>query len=97
MRVVVRPTARREIDEAVDFYEEQLAGLGSAFLEAVEDALTRISRSPESFPVVHRDARRLVIRRYPYVLIFRIADEVIQVVACFHTARNPLSWRRRLN
>jgi mRNA-degrading endonuclease RelE of RelBE toxin-antitoxin system len=35
------------------------------------------------------------VRRFPYVVVYRIDDEQITVVAVYHTSRNPRGWRRR--
>ena len=48
----LRPEAEADLDGAFTWYEEQRAGLGRDFLLAVEAALARIERNPESFPVV---------------------------------------------
>ena len=94
-RVLFRPAAAAELDEAYRWYEHQRSGLGDQFLAAVDDLVDRLGQNPVAFPVVHRDRRRAVVRRFPYSLIYRaIGDDVI-VLACFHGKRNPRVWRTR--
>lgn len=50
---------------------------------------------PEIFPVVHRQTRRALLRRFPYGLYYRIVDDQIVVVACMHGRRNPRRWQSR--
>ena len=66
--LVFRPEVREELDEAYSWYETQQPGLGEDFLECVDEILNRICQIPESFPVVYRDVRRAVVRRFPYVV-----------------------------
>ena len=48
LSIVMRPAAQEEFDEAVDWYEQQSAGVGVEFLNRVEEALDRISATPEA-------------------------------------------------
>ncbi len=46
MRVVVRPAAAADIDEAFLWYESQRTGLGNEFLLAAEAMLDAIAEHP---------------------------------------------------
>ena len=45
------PAARRELNEAADFYDAEDPGLGGAFLDAAERAFEQIQAFPESSPI----------------------------------------------
>ncbi len=54
--------------------------------------------NPQQFPVVHRDKRRALLKRFPYglyFLYFRIELTSAVVVGCFHGHRNPTAWKSR--
>ena len=72
--LVFCPEVRKEIDEAYSWYEGQELGLGDDFLEQVDEALDRICQMPESYPAVYRDVRRALIRRFPYIIYYRIVS-----------------------
>jgi len=55
----------------------------------------RVSASPAAFPVIRNGVRRAMLRRFPYAVFFRVLPDLIQVIACFHTNRDPVRWRRR--
>ena len=96
-RVVVRPAAAADIEEAYQWYELQRPGLGDEFLAALTLARDRILEHPEAFPILHRDTRRALIpRRFPYGLLYRVYDDTIVVVACMHAKRDPRVWQRRM-
>ena len=40
------PEALEEINDSISFYEDKQAGLGGRFLEALDDAISRIRRNP---------------------------------------------------
>ncbi len=79
------------------WYELRSLGLGAEFLRAVDVCFERIRRSPESFQLIYKNARRARITRFPYVAYFVSAATGIQIVACMHAKRDPRIWRRRVN
>lgn len=77
------------------WYEEQRPGLGEEFLHALKAAEDFVAAFPLSCSVVHRDTRRALLKRFPYGLYFRLVDDEIVVVACYHGRRHPEGWKRR--
>ena len=93
--VVLTEGAERDINAAAIWYEGERSGLGRRFLDAVGVALAHIEDNPQQFPVVHRDKRRALLKRFPYGLYFRIESTSAVVVGCFHGHRNPTAWKSR--
>lgn len=83
-RVEFRPAAAADID-----------GLGERFLAAVGDAVALIAESPLQFAVLHRETRRVLLRRFPYGVYYRMLDGRVLVVACIHARRDARHWRNR--
>ena len=97
MNVVIRPAAAADIEDAYGWYSEKQSALSLEFLAAVGEALLRVSEYPDGFPRVHRDARRILLKRFPNGIFYTVMDETIVVVACMHASRDPLKWESRLN
>lgn len=96
LSLIVRPDAETDITDGALWYETQSPGLGSDFLRSVDACLADIARAPQRFPVVHRNMRRALIRRFPYGVFFVDSEETVEVVACLHARRNPRQWSERL-
>jgi len=94
--VIVRPEAAREVQEAFDWYAEKSEGLGLEFLRAADACLAGIKRNPLVAPVMHQEARRVLLRKFPYALFYIVKEERIIVLACFHVKRAPADWMRRV-
>lgn len=94
-RVVLRAEARSEFDEAFDWYERQRPGLGTRFADEIEHILDQVADAPERYQRVDRDVRRAVVRHFPYVIVFRIEEVQIVVLAVFHGKRHPRTWQSR--
>ena len=95
VKVGVRSAATEDIDQAFDWYETQRLGLGLEFLTAVEATLARIHREPLAFPVVYRDIRRALVRKFPYALFFIATADRTTILACSHVRRHPRRWQTR--
>jgi hypothetical protein len=94
--------ARAELLEAARFLEDERAGLGEQFMDAVEAALRSIVDSPLAWglrrgrrydPPVH--SRSVVGFRYDIKYIV-IGDDIV-VIAYAHERRRPGYWTARLN
>jgi plasmid stabilization system protein ParE len=96
VRLVVRAAAEADILEAALWYEQRSPGLGAEFLRAVDVTLAEVARLPERFPAVHREARRALLRRFPYAVFFVTSSELVSVVACMHARRDPRRWQERV-
>lgn len=84
---ILRPAAAAEVEDAWRWYEARRDGLGDELLEVVRATLESIDAHPETAPIVHRDIRRQLLRRFPYMLFYRLIAGQAVVVGCFHAGR----------
>ena len=94
-QLIFRPAAAADVQEAYNWYEEQRMGLGDEFLSSMGSLVEQIRDNPLRYPVVYRDTRRALLRRFPYGLYYRLAGNLILVIACMHGSRNPRIWKSR--
>jgi len=66
------PAAKRDVKKGYEWYETQKSGLGDRFLERVEECLRAIGRNPKAFQLIARNARRAIVKQFPYVIFYRI-------------------------
>jgi plasmid stabilization system protein ParE len=93
--LVVRLTARAEIDEAFEWYRARSPSAASDFLDAVDRVLTHIAEAPERFPVVRGRLRRVLLPGFPYAIYYKVLPRTISVVGVIHGHRHPDTWLRR--
>lgn len=93
---IVRPEAEDDLANARAWYEGRQAGLGDEFIEQVDAAFARIQRMPLVPAVTHRNARRVLLKRFPYAVFYHVDDDQITVLAVYHTSRDPRGWQSRL-
>jgi len=90
------PGVEDEIINASQWYENKNEGLGFDFLLSVEAALFSIQRQPLIFQKVFSNARRAILKRFPYGIFFVIEGNIITVIAVISLSRNPEMWQKRL-
>jgi len=91
----VSPEAEAEALAAARWYEDRANGLGAAFLELVEQSLGSIADKRARFPIVARDVRRALLKRFPFGVFFRVRSDRIKILAILHLSRDPARWRSR--
>jgi len=92
--------AKNEMAAASRWYEGQRPGLGHDFIRIVDRAFAHIERGPHlGSPVPgvpDREIRRILIRRFPYHVIYIELPDRVQVLALAHQRRRPDYWHRRI-
>jgi plasmid stabilization system protein ParE len=71
-------------------------GLAAEFHAEFGQLLDRLSQTPFIYPVLYRDVRRAVLRRFPYLVWYRVQGSDIVVLACTHGKLDPVRASVRL-
>lgn len=90
------PDARAEADAAFDYYRERSPMVAEAFYRELEKAQASIQDSPESWATYLHDTRRFLLDRFPFVIVYHLAEQRIEIVAVAHGYRRPGYWAGRL-
>ena len=93
MRVKILSIAEDDLEEGHRFYESQADGLGSYFLDTLYSDIDSLAY----FAGMHRIVlgyHRLLSKRFPFAVYYRVADDVVTVFAVLDCRRNP-SWIRK--
>jgi plasmid stabilization system protein ParE len=94
-RVIVRPSAKRDVREARKWYRKISPDLSDDFMTSLDEAIGLAQRHPLAFHQTHRTFRRVLLRRFPYALFYHLSEDRIIVVAVLHQARDPQLLRER--
>ena len=94
--VLIHPSALEEAEAATDWCALRSRQVAEAFLDELRRAMQQISEHPEKFPVLESGTRRIVLRKFPYLVIFRETATAVQIVAVAHGRRRPNYWRDRI-
>jgi toxin ParE1/3/4 len=99
----VRPNtdAEEEFRHYIRWYENESVGLGDRLWSEIQAAIDLISAHPAVGEVVRRvrvrgTIRRIPLRHFPFLLVYREHSDHLEIVALAHTSRKPNYWRARL-
>jgi plasmid stabilization system protein ParE len=90
-------TERAAIDiiNAFEWYDAQRSGLGDEFRNALSRTFDLIQQMPQAGPEVHLGLRRLLLKRFPFAIYYRLDADLAEIRGCLHQRRDPGSWLRR--
>ena len=96
MEISILDAAEAELDEAVEYYNSQLPGLGDEFLLEFIKSTERIKNYPHAWHPFSKTTRRCRLNRFPYAIIYREESERILVVPVASLHRKPAYWKERI-
>jgi plasmid stabilization system protein ParE len=88
MRVEVLDEATADLADGFRFYERQTDGLGDYFLDSLWSDIQSL-RIFGGIHAIHYGYHRLVSKRFPYAVYYRIEDGVARVRAVLDCRRDP--------
>jgi plasmid stabilization system protein ParE len=92
-QAIFHPVARRELEEAIGYYNAESQGLGSEFREEVQRVLALLTRFPRLGQPVRGSVRRMMLSRFPYHIYYRLlASDTLRILAVAHNRRRPEYW-----
>lgn len=100
MPIRILADAEAEIREAILYYEQRQKGLGADLYERIEAGIRSLAETPGRFPIYEgkrliREFRRVLIDRFPYLIIYEKRTNETLIVAFAHTSREPGYWDSR--
>ena len=96
--VDVHPDVYAEMEHSRAWYEERADGLGTEFLVEVDRSIETVREAPMIWPCgdEERGIRRYFVHRFPYGVVYRVSNQIIQIIAVMHLRRHPDYWRGRV-
>lgn len=92
MKIRILSVAEDDLEDGYRFYESQADDLGSYFLDTLYSDIDSLAY----FAGIHRVVlgyHRLLSKRFPFAVYYRVADDEVIVFAVLDCRRNP-SWIR---
>jgi plasmid stabilization system protein ParE len=95
LRVVLRPETESDLLQAHDWYEQDGPELAEAFVGSFEATIDRIEAMPQLYAVAFKNIRRSKLRRFPYLVYYRVLSDRIEVIGVLHGSRDPRVLQER--
>jgi toxin ParE1/3/4 len=95
-QVELHEEAVAEAQAAYDWYATRDPAAAEGFIAELDQAIEQIEMFPDAGGAHLSGTRRHVMRRFPFTVIYREEETVIQVVAVAHGRRKPGYWKQRV-
>jgi plasmid stabilization system protein ParE len=95
VKVIFHPGASEDYAAAFAWYYSRGTALASDFEREIERGIRLISQNPLRWPRYDNERRRLIVRKFPYSIIYELHGEDVVVLAVAHGKRKPDYWRDR--
>jgi plasmid stabilization system protein ParE len=89
------PAADREIRSARRWYAARSPSAALSFVAELDRAIAKIAKDPQRSPAYLFGTRRVLLRRFPYIVVYRETPLGARVIAIAHGRRRPGYWKSR--
>ena len=97
MKVRFSDYARDEVDDAANYLEREMEGLGSRLRAELKRTIERIRRHPNAWPIERGEVRRCFVHKFRYKVLYSVEPDHIFIIAVAHQHRKPDYWVNRLS
>ena len=95
MRIELLDEAGRDLVDGFTFYEKQSGGLGDYFLDSIFSDIESL-HIYAGVHVQHFGHYRMLAKRFPFAIYYRVGDDTVRVYAVLDCRRSPAWIRQRL-
>ena len=89
-KIIITPTAFKEIQQSIDYYNKAQKGLGKKFKLAVDNIFNQLKTTPKSGSFIYYNCRYRVVKTFSFIIIYEVKeDNQIFVYRIFNTSKNP--------
>ena len=87
--------ASAEALSAFAWYAARSLNAAQAFQDELQAAGRSIQQMPDLWPRSQHGTRSCLMKRFLFVLVYRVEAEHIEILAVAHARRNPGYWKHR--
>jgi plasmid stabilization system protein ParE len=88
-QTILTDRAILDIQKAKNWYEKQQKHLGKKFVEDVFKNIELLQEQPFAFPNKYKFVREIQLKKYPYLVIYSVEENIIFILRIFPTKTNP--------
>lgn len=97
MRIEILDSAQDDLISGYAFYERQRKGLGDYFLDSLFSDIDSLLLFAGIHPIYFRRYHRLLSKRFPFAIYYRVEGDVVRVYAALDCRQDPIRIAERMN
>ncbi len=96
MKIKILPSATQDLIDGYRFYEKQSEGVGGYFLDTLYSDIDSLVITAGIHPIYFGKFHRLLSKRFPFAVYYRVENNTALVYAVLDCRRNPAWIRKKL-
>ena len=97
MTLKLHPLAENDLKIALNYYYEISPKLEKRFLSHIDKQFNDILQAPKTFQFETKTSQKVIMNKFPYIIIYEQIENLIIILAIFHTKQNPNKLTKRHN
>lgn len=94
--IEISDEAEIDFDKSYEYYFKDNSKIADRFFKKINLSFEEIKQNPHAFSIAHKDIRKYIVKKFPFVIYYQVVSSAIRVIAIFHTSRNPEIWNERI-
>ena len=97
-KIRISGLAKEDQREAARWYNKQMKGLGSQFMNRIRERVLDLEKNPFIFQIRYSNIYTAVVRQFPFMIHYTIVkfNKTVDIIAILNTYRNPEIWKNRI-
>ena len=96
MNFTFHPEAESEFNDSIEYYKDIEPILGFDFATEIYSSIKLIISFPKAWPEIDSGIHRILIKRFPYGVLYSLDHDEIYILAVMHLHRDPDYWKHRI-
>ena len=96
MDIRLHPKAEDDLQEALNHYQKIDKNLSDKFLFYIDNTFNKILNFRNIYPYETKTSQKVLMEKFPYIVIYEQYKNIIMILAIFHTSRNPINLDNRV-
>lgn len=88
MILKLHPKVEEDLIHTLNYYHDIDEQLESKFLEYLEFTFDKIKKFTHLYPYENEEVQKVTVEKFPYIVLYEQVEDIIMVLAIFHTKRN---------
>ncbi len=92
--IIIDSRVLEDFAEAFEYYNKISCSLSTDFNLNLLSALDKILLHPKNYFQISTKLRRIILKKYPYMIVYQIKGNIVEVKGLFLQSANPLGKKR---
>ena len=96
MTIKLLPEAQNDLNEALGHYSNIDFKLKDKFINDLDITFDKILKFPNLYPFETTTSQKVLMQKFPYIILYEQYQDIIMILAIFHTSRDNNILKNRI-